>query len=109
MTHPECIVVTFLSFRKAADTFIKTVCMKDVPAAGEDLMSVRLVPDIPHQLVVRRIKNMMECNGELNHSEAGPEVSAFDRNHVNDELAKLPAKLRKLIFFQLSEVGGNAD
>jgi len=62
MTYSKCVVFTFASFWKTAKTIILPVGNKIIPAARENFMSVGLVTHIPNQLIVGRIKNIMECN-----------------------------------------------
>ena len=40
--------------------------------------------NIPYQLIFRRIENMMYRNGELNYTEARAQMSARNRDRVNN-------------------------
>jgi hypothetical protein len=62
MTYYKCVVFTFACFWKTAKAIILPVCNKIIPAACENFMPVGLVTHIPNQLIVGRIKNIMECN-----------------------------------------------
>src|SRR6266702_3865143 len=46
-------------------------CGQPVVAAGEDLPRIALVPDVPDDLVARRVEAIGERNGELDHAEPG--------------------------------------
>src|SRR6476619_2870334 len=51
-----------------------------VARAGEDLVRVSLVADVPHEAVARCVEDVMQRDGQLDHAEAGAEVSAGHRN-----------------------------
>src|SRR3990172_8737232 len=61
-------------------------------AAGEYLVGIGLVSDIPNELVGRGVEHMMERDGELDHAEAGAEMAAGHRDR-GDQL--LPQFLRQ--------------
>ena len=67
-----------------------------VAPTGEDLMRVGLVADIPDQPVARRIEDMMQRDGQLNHAEPGAEMAAGDRNRGDQLLAELLGQLRQI-------------
>ena len=54
-----------------------------VAAPGQDLVRIALVPDIPDDLVVRRLEHMMQRRGQLDHAQTGTEMSAGDRHRVD--------------------------
>jgi hypothetical protein len=68
-------------------------------------MPVSLVPNIPNQLIERRIKNIMQSHGKLHHAKAGTEMSAIDRYYINNKLPEFLAKLRQPGRFKLAEIG----
>ena len=42
------------------------------------------MPHIPDELIIGRIKNRMYGDGELNHTQASAQMSACDRDGVDD-------------------------
>ena len=72
-------------------------------------MPVRLVPDIPHDPIVRGIENVVERNGQLRHSEGSAEVAAGLGHGVDDVAAELLAKLAELGKGQVLEVDRVVD
>jgi hypothetical protein len=83
--------------------------MQIVAAAGEDLMSVSLVSNVPNELVVWRVKHVMHCDGQLNGPERGTCVAADARAGVDDELTDLVGNFLKVLYFELPQVGGRID
>ena len=47
-----------------------------VTPAGQYLVRVTLVPNVPHQPVVRRIKHIMDRGGQLDHTQPRSQMSA---------------------------------
>ena len=72
-------------------------------------MGVDLVAHIPHDLVLRRIEKVVKRHGELNDTEAGPEMTAGHRNRVDGFRTQLISDLLKLIGTELFEILGAFD
>jgi hypothetical protein len=45
-------------------------------AAGQDLVGVGLVADVPDQPVVRRVEDVMQGDGQFDRAEVGRQVAA---------------------------------
>ena len=65
-----------------------------VAAAGEDLVRVGLVADVPEDLVARRVEQRVQRDGQLAGAEVGAEVAADLADRVDDVLAHLLRELR---------------
>ena len=109
MTYTEGIVFTFLSFRKTGNSTENTVCVKKVPAAGQYLVPVSLMPHIPYKLVVWRIKYIMKCNGEFHHTQAGSEMTAENGNIIYDVLPQVLANQLKVRLIHFSQIRRISD
>ena len=66
-------------------------------AAGEDLVRVGLVADVPEDLVARRVEQRVQDRGQLAGAEVGAEVPADLADRVDDQLADLLRDLRQLL------------
>ena len=51
-----------------------------VAPAGEDLVRIGLVADVPDQAVLRRVEDVVQRDGQLDHAQAGAEMAAGDRD-----------------------------
>ena len=71
--------------------------MKLVAAAGQDLVCVSLVADIPDEPVVRRVENVMHRDRQLDRTEARSRVAADARAGVDDELTNLVGDLLQVL------------
>ena len=77
-----------------------------VAAAGEQLVRVALVADVPDDLVARALEHAVQRHGELDGAEAGGEVAAGLADAGEDGLADLVGEQREFSLGELSEVGG---
>ena len=80
-----------------------------VAAAGEDLVRVGLVADVPEDLVARRVEQRVERHGDLAGAEVGAEVAADLADRVDDQLADLLRDLLELVVVEALQVGRAVD
>ncbi len=91
----------------------ETVVLADgrelVAPAGEDLVRVGLVADVPENLVARRIAERVEHGCQLACAEVGAEMAADLADHVDDVLADLLRDLGQLGVVEPRKVRGAVD
>ena len=80
-----------------------------VAAAGEDLVRVGLVADVPEDLVLRRVEQRVQRDGDLAGAEVGAEVAADLPHRVDQQLADLLGDLLELVVGEPVQVGGAVD
>ena len=80
-----------------------------VAAAGEDLVRVGLMADVPHDLVLRRVHQRVQRDRQLAGAEVGAEVPADLADRVDDVLAHLLGDLHELVVGEVVEVLGAVD
>jgi hypothetical protein len=83
--------------------------VKTVAAAGEDLVRVRLVADVPEHLVLGRVDQRVHRRRDLAGAEVGAEVAADLADRVDDQLANLLGDLLELVVGEALEVGRGVD
>jgi hypothetical protein len=64
-----------------------------VAAAGQDLVRIALVADIPDQPVMRRVENVMDGNRQFDHAEPGAKMPAGARYGIDHLRTHLFGKL----------------
>src|SRR5258705_5090430 len=106
MTYSKTIVLAFASFRKTAKSLVFPVGYKIIATPGEDLVTISLVPDVPNQLIIRRIVNIMKCGSQLNHAKAGAKMAAMNADYIYNILAKFITNLVEFFSWQLLQVCG---
>src|SRR5206468_3362399 len=77
---------------------------QQVAPPREDLVRVGLVADVPEHLVLRRVEQRVQRDGELARAEVRPEVPADLAHRVDDVLADLLGHLHELLVGELVEV-----
>ena len=76
MPRPERIMFAFGAFGKSRKTAGRTQRVKPVFPAGEQLMHIALMSDIPDYMIVRAVENAVKRYRKLDDAEIGSEVSA---------------------------------
>ena len=71
-------------------------------------MRIGLVADIPDELGARRVEDVVQRDGELDHAEARPEMPAGARHGVDGLAAHLAGELLELIDGERAHVLGRA-
>ncbi len=80
-----------------------------IAPAGEDLVRVGLVADVPEDLVARGVEQRVQRDRQLARAEVGAEVPADLADRVDDVLAHLLRELRELLLGELVQVLGAVD
>ena len=80
-----------------------------VAAAGEDLVRVGLMADVPDQPVVRRVEDVVQRHRQLDHAQAGTEMAAGHRHRVDRLLAQLGRQLHEAGAIEPAQVAGLVD
>ena len=60
--------------------------------------------DIPDQTILGSLEKVMKRHRELDHAEAGPQMSARDRHGIDGFLAQLIGELAQLRLMQATEI-----
>jgi hypothetical protein len=83
--------------------------MKLVASSRYDLVAIRLVANVPHDLITRRVENIMQGEREFSRAETGAEVATGLADPFEDHRSQLGRHLRELIDRQFLEVLGSVD
>jgi hypothetical protein len=79
---------------------------KLVTPPGEDLVAIRLVPDIPDELVGGRIEHVVECDSEVGRPEARRQMATVPTDYVDHVVPDFLGELGKLFQRKGANVGG---
>ena len=72
-------------------------------------MRIALVADIPDELVLRGIEDVMDRHGQFDHPEARAEMPAAGAHRVDHLAAQFIGQLAQLVLLELAKVGGKID
>ena len=100
----ELVVLALASFQKAGDPVALAQAGKLVVASGQKLPGIGLMPDIPDDLVNRRLELIEQRDGELDHPEARADVPAGDRAALDQPVADLLRQLGQLVALEAFQV-----
>ena len=73
-------------------------------ASGQQLMHIRLMPNIKNQAVYLGIKNGLDGHAQLHHAQVSGQMSAGFGNVGNQKLPDFPTKLGSLPVIQSGKV-----
>ena len=80
-----------------------------VAPAGENLVRVSLMPDVPDQPVGRRVEDMVERDGQFDHAKPRAEMAAGLGDGVDGLGAQFVGQLAQLFRRQVLRVAGKLD
>ena len=80
-----------------------------VAAAGEDLVRIGLMADVPDDAVARRVEQVVQRDGQLDHAEAGAEMAAGDGDRVDRLGAQFVGDLPELALVEPPQIVGGVD
>ena len=67
-------------------------------------MSISLMSNIPHNSIVRSIKNVMQSYGQFHSSQTRGKVPRIARKLINDILPKFFTYFRKQIYIEFAKI-----
>ena len=93
----ERIVVAFRPPGETAEAAALAQRADAVAPPGQDLVRIGLMANIPDQPVARRIEDMMDRHRQLDHAEAGAQMTAGARHRVDGLAAQIVGQHRQLV------------
>ena len=109
MAGAEGVVFALGALAEARQTIGLPQRADAAPPAGQDLVRIGLMADIPDQPVVRRVEDMMQSNGELDHAKPSAEMAAGDRDRVDQLLPELARQLLQLAVLKRAQIRRSID
>ena len=104
MPGPELVVRTLGAPQEPGQAARLAQGRQAIVAAGEDLPGVALMAHVPHDLVARRVEAVAERNGQLDHAQAGADVTAGLGNDVDQPAAHLVGEGLELVAPQAPDI-----
>jgi hypothetical protein len=75
--------------------------------ACEQFVGIGLVPDVPDNLIVRRVEQVMQGNGQFRGTQIRGEMAAISGDDLDEALPNLGRDLRELIAGKFFEICGS--
>jgi hypothetical protein len=102
MACAEVVIHALRTLEEARKAPFLTNRVKLVFASRKDLVRIRLVPSIDHDLVMGRVEDVVQSNRKLNSAESSAEVASNFCDRVYEILANFVADAPKFCFRKLS-------
>ena len=109
MAGAERIVGALGAAGEAGEAVLLAQRADAVAAAGEHLVRIGLVADVPDQAVIRGVEDGVQRDGQLDDAEAGAEMAAGDRDGIDDFGAQFVGDLAQLRAVERLQIGGRID
>ena len=95
MTAGKGVVLTLVRRREGTKTAHVPIGWEGITTARKYLVAYRLMPHIPYNTVVGRIKDVVQGNRKLHHSKSAGEMTRIVGHSFYDFLTELAAYLRQ--------------
>ena len=109
MGRPEGVVLALGPLGEAGQAAAHAQRADAVAPAGEDLVGVGLMADVPDHPVAGGVEDVVERDRQLDHPETRAEMTAGHRDGVDHLLAQLVGDLRELVLGEAAEVFGRGE
>ena len=96
MRRAERIIFAFGAFGETGKAAARAQRADPVTPASDDLVRIALMANVPDELIVGGVKDIMDRGGQLDNAEPGSQVSAGYRDRRNHLCAQLIGELAKL-------------
>ena len=104
MSRHEGVRITLRGLGETGQSAVLPQMRKIRLASGQQLMHIRLMPNIKNQAVYLGIKNGFDGHAQLHHAQVSGQMSAGFGNVGDQKLPDLPAKLGSLPVIQSGKV-----
>ena len=100
----EGVVDALLAAGETAEASVLAQGADALTPTGQYLVRIALMRDVPDQNVLRRLEDVVQRGGELDHAQAGAQVPAGDGDRIDQLLAQFVSQLRQLLLIQLAQL-----
>ena len=109
MRGAERIVFALGALGEAGEAAAHAQRADAVAPPGQNLVRIGLMADVPDDAVARRVEQVVQRDGQLDHAEAGAEMAAGDRHGIDRLLAQFVGELAQLALVEAAEIGRRND
>ena len=109
MAHSESVVGAFAHLGEAGQAAHLAVVDEGLAAAGEYLVRIGLMPHVPDNLVKRSVVDLVQGDGDLDRTEARPDMAGVLGATPYYILSEFFAQLLELLYREGLEVSRGVD
>src|SRR4051812_14455585 len=99
MGGAERVVFAFGALRETAQASALPQSPNTIAPAGQDLVRIGLVTDVPDDAIAWRVENIVKRERQLDHAKTGPEMSAGHGDRADRFGAQLICELGEIALF----------
>ena len=96
MADAEGVVGAFAAGRKGRQAVALLDGVQPVAPAGQHLVRVGLVADVPDQAVLGGVEDIVQCDGQLDRAQPGGEMAAAGADGLDQELPQFRGQRRQV-------------
>ena len=109
MRSAESVIFALGAFRESGQAAAGAQSANTVTPAGQDFVRISLVSDVPDQLVIGRVENVVKGHREFDDAEARAEVAAGDGDSVDRFSAQFIGNLLQVPCIDTAQISGTLD
>ena len=109
MPGAKRVVLALAPLEEAGEPALLAQRLHSGVPAGEQLVWISLMTDVPHQLVARGLEDVVQRDRQLDDTEPGADVSPRSRTDVDQSRPHLGGEGAKFLAVQAPKVGGARD
>jgi hypothetical protein len=103
------VVLALLALEEARDPPVGSQRVEALAPAGDHLVRVALVPDVPHQEVAGRVEDVVQRESQLQGAQPGGQVPAGLAHRRQQETAQLLGEVRECLLRNPAQIRGARD
>jgi len=104
MADGELVVGAFVGVGKTADAVAGAELGEEVLAAGDDLVGVALVADIPEKFILFEVENIVHRQCQFDDTEIAGEMTAGNGDAIGYKLADFACESFKLSYGEFFQI-----
>lgn len=109
MRGAEGVVFGFGAARETGDAAELAQPRHLIAAAGQDLVRIRLMTDVPDDAVIRRIEHIVQRDGQLHRAQIGRQMAARLGHAIEHVGSQLVGQRLQLAAIEGAEIGRIVD
>jgi len=109
MCGAEGVIIALGALGEAGQTAAAAQRPDTITTAGDDLVRIGLMADIPDQSVAWRVEHVVDGRCQFDNAKASAQMSAGYGNRGNGFLSQLIRELAQLLRLELAQLFGSID
>ena len=109
MTAHKGVIAALAASRETAQTAQLAIGGEGVATLGDDLMGIGLVSDVPNQLIVRGVENVVDCRCQLHRTQTRTKMTGIYGALLDDVASQFVAIACEFVCVERAQIGRRVD